>query len=193
QIIANTSLPQRKAEQLISLATRIAPKDKPGATSLLEEAATILGQQVDTAQHAQSLMQLARAFAPIAPERSFELSDAMVAKFNTVIAAASVIDAFEMRNGFDMGEARMGGGGSMYWINQFMNNLMYLASIDFERTKATAERFDRLETRLHALVYTASGVLRPRVQGGGNFNMAMGVPMGIGVPPPPPPPMIRRQ
>ena len=164
QIISRIESPQRKAEQLITLAQQIAQKDKPGAASLLDEAAAVLGHQVETSQQAQSLINLSRAFATITPERSFELTDAIATKFNTIIAAASVLDGFEMRNGFEQGEAKVGGGGSMYWLSNFTNNLTYLATIDFERAKTTAERFDRLETRLHALVAVASGVLRPRSQ-----------------------------
>lgn len=185
RLIANIQSPQRKAEQLIALSFQIAQKDKPGAASLLDEAAMILGNQIETAQQVNVLMNLSRAYAPVNPDRSFELSDAMVAKFNTIIAAASVIDAFEMRNGFENGEAKVGAGGSMYWLNNFTGNLMYLASIDFDRAKQTAERFDRPETRLNALTYVASGVLRPARQQ--QFGMG-----GMPPPPPPPPPMIRR-
>ncbi len=180
QLIASISAPNRKAEQLISLAMQIMQKDKPGARSLLEEAATLLGQQIENVQQVQSFVNLSRAFATVTPERSFELTDAMATKFNTIIAAASVLDSFEMRNGFEQGEAKISGGGSMYWMGNFTNNLMYLATIDFERAKATAERFDRPETRLNALVYVASGILRPRTQ------------QQAGMPPlPPPPPIIR--
>ncbi len=164
QIIANIQSPQRKAEQLISLAQQIAQKDKLGAASLLDEAASLFGHQVEHVQQVNAMVNLARAFATVTPERSFELSDAMVSKFNPIIAAASVIDAFEMRNGFEQGEAKVGSGGSMYWLTNFTTNLTYLATIDFDRAKMTAERFDRLETRLHALVAVASGVLRPRSQ-----------------------------
>ncbi|MBL8205877.1 MAG: hypothetical protein JNM09_16705, partial [Blastocatellia bacterium] len=181
QIIASIQSPQRKAEQMISLAQQITPKDKPGAATLLEEAATFLGAQVENVQQVNSLNNLARAFAPVTPERSFELADTMVLKFNTIIAAASVVDSFELRNGFEQGEARVGSGGSMYWLNNFTNNLMYLATFDFDRAKTTAERFDRLEIRLNALVAVASGTLRPRQRFAG----------GVPPLPPPPPPVIR--
>jgi hypothetical protein len=164
QIIARIESPQRKAEQLISLSYQIAQKDKAGAATLLDEAALLLGNQVETVQQVQSLINLSRAFGLVTPERSFDLTDGIVSKFNTVIAAASVVDAFEGRNAFEQGEAKVGAGGSMYWLSNFTNNLMYLATLDFERAKTTAERFDRPETRLNALVYVASGVLRPRPQ-----------------------------
>ena len=183
QIIATIQAPQRKAEQLISLAQQIVLKDKPGAAILLDEAALLLGNQVETVQQVFALMNLSRAFATVTPERSFELTDAMVAKFNTIIAAVSVIDAFEGRNSFEQGEAKLSGGGSMYWLSNFTSNLTYLATIDFERAKITAGRFDRIETRLNALVFVASGILRPQMQ----------PQFGTGVPPPPlPPPMMRR-
>ncbi len=184
QIIARIESPQRKAEQLISLSHQIVQKDKAGAAGLLDEAALLLGNQIDTVQQVQALINLSRAFGAVTPERSFDLTDAMVAKFNTIIAAASVVDAFEGRNAFEQGEAKVGAGGSMYWLSNFTNNLMYLATLDFERAKTTAERFDRIETRLNALVYVASGILRPRPQ----------PQFGMGVPPLPlpPPPMIRR-
>jgi hypothetical protein len=180
QMIANIPSPQRRADQLISLALQISQKDKPGAASLLEDAAQLLGHQVENVQQVGALINLSRAYATVAPERSFELTDAMATKFNTIIAAASVVDSFEMRNGFEQGEAKFMGG-SMYWLTNFTNNLMYLATIDFDRAKATAERFDRPETRLNALVYVASGILRPRPQPRS----------GIGVPMPPPPMVIR--
>ena len=181
QLIASIPSPLRKADQLIMLAQQIAQKDKPAAASLLDEAALMLGNQVDTVQQVNTFINLSRAFAGVTPERSFEVTEAMVPKFNTIIAAASVLDGFEMRGGFEHGEAKISSGGSLYWLNQFTNNLMYLATIDFDRAKQTAERFDRLETRLNALVNIASGVLRPRQQQ--RFI--------AGMPPPPPMPVIR--
>ena len=180
QVIARISSPQRKAEQLMAMAYQIGQKDKPGAAGLLDEAALLLGNQIETVQQVQVLINLSRAFGSVTPERSFEFTDVMVTKFNTIIAAASVIDAFEGRNGFDQGEAKVGTGGSMYWMSNFTNNLSYLATLDFERAKTSAERFDRPETRLNALISVASGILRPRTQP--QFGNA----------PPPPPPMIRR-
>jgi hypothetical protein len=182
QVIARIPSPQRKAEQMISLAQQIMPKDKLAAASLLDEAALLLGNQVENVQQVNTLTNLARAFATVRPERSFELTDTMATKFNAIIAAASVLDGFEQRGGFENGEARMSGGGSLYWLNQFTNNLMYLATIDFERAKQTAERFDRLETRLNALVNVASGVLRPRPQQ--RFTPGLGSSLS-------PPPFIR--
>jgi hypothetical protein len=164
QIIARIESPQRRADQMISLSYQIAQKDKAAAAALLDEAALLLGTQVETVQQVQTLINLSRAFGAVTPERSFDLADGMVSKFNTVIAAASIIDVFEGRNAFEQGEAKVGAGGGMFWLNNFTNNLMYLASLDFERAKTTAERFDRPETRLNALVYVASGILRPRPQ-----------------------------
>jgi hypothetical protein len=183
QLIARIPALQRKVEQMIMLATRMATKgDKTSSGTLLEEAYSILGNQIENVQQVQTLVNLSRAFATVNAERSFELIDAMVPKFNTIIAAASVIDSFEMRNGFENGEARLSGGGYLYWLNNFNNNLMYLATIDFDRAKATAEKYDRLETRLNGLLFVTSGILRTR----GQQRFDNLVPP---LPPPPPSPM----
>lgn len=185
QLIASLPSPTRKAEHLIQLASRLAAKgDKTEAGNLLEEASALTGTQVENAQQVVALVNLARAFATVSPERSFALTDAMVAKFNPVIAAASVLDGFEMRNGFEQGEARLSSGGSMYWLNNFNSLLPQLANIDIERAQASAERFERAELRLQALLHVAGGVLRSRTSQRMNY--------GAPPPPPPPPPAVRR-
>lgn len=183
QLVASIPSPKRKAEQLIQLAARLTAKgDKTGAGELLEEASALTGLQPENAQQVSSFVNLARAFIPVSPERSFAITEAMVAKFNPIIAAASILDSFEMRNGFEQGEARLSGGGSMYWLSNFNGLLQQLAIAELERAQAAAERFERTEIRLQALLAVAGGVLRSKASQQGNYA----------APPAPPPPLVRR-
>ncbi|MBS1808092.1 MAG: hypothetical protein JST84_07875 [Acidobacteria bacterium] len=185
QMMANLPSLTNKVDLLVQLATQLAAKgDKVAASNLLEEAAAIIGTQVENHQQVYSLVNLARSFATVSPDRSFELADAMVARFNPVLTATSVLDSFEMRKGFEQGEARLGGSGSMYWLGTFNEGLRYLAPFDVDRAKATAERFERPEIRLQALLFVAGGILHSKAQVLSNYNVP---------PPPPPPPPVQRR
>ena len=181
---------ERKVILLQQMADMIAllKKDKQTALQLLDEARTLTGNRVETSNQFNLQMGLIRSYAQLAPTRASEMFEPLVTQLNALAAAAEVLDGFEQRNGFQNGEMRLQGGGSMttQLLQQFAETLAVVASSEFDRTQTIIDRLERSEMRLSARLTIAQKMLRSEQNGRASrarSDLA---------PPPPPPPMTRR-
>jgi hypothetical protein len=92
--------------------------------------------------------------------------DPLIDQANDMLAAAALLEKFGQGGGlFRKGEmivspslSELGGAHARY-----VKALAELARVDFDRTRATADRFNRDETRLMARVVVARSVLSDRL------------------------------
>ena len=104
-------------------------------------------------------MNLAKIYAELDLSRSFEIIEPMVNRINELIAASAVLSGFQGENSFQAGEMRFQGGGFSYsLLLQYAEALSPLAGFDFEKAKATADRFDRSEARILIKLRLLQGV-----------------------------------
>jgi hypothetical protein len=131
---------------------------------LLEEARSLFGAQAANSVELQTLLEIARTYAKVEPVRSFEIIESVVDQFNTLIAAAAILDGFEYWRYFREGELMAQAGGVMLsLVFQCAKDATELARTDFDRAKAVADRFQRAEVRLIARLYVAQGVLSAKL------------------------------
>jgi len=107
-------------------------------------------------------LRVARAFAPVDPGRSFEVLEPAISQMNELLAAAAVLNGFEM-NMFRDGEMTiMPSNGLTSTINRFGQELATLAANDFERAEVLAGRFQIAEARIITRLAIVQGLLNPR-------------------------------
>ncbi|HEX6624445.1 MAG TPA: hypothetical protein VF064_12085 [Pyrinomonadaceae bacterium] len=157
---------EKRAGALAKLALWAASKgDRKTARLLLAEAREIVGERPRNLQQLEAHLQLARAYALVEPPRAFEIVEMAVDRANDMIAAADVLDGFlggpEI---FRDGELLMPAGvASLETIfEQYGRQLAELARADFDRAKAAASRFSRVEVRAMARLLVAQGLLSDR-------------------------------
>ena len=153
--------PEGRAALLVQAAAAIMGKgDNKVVIELLEEARSLFGAQPANSVELQTLLEIARTYAKVEPVRSFEIIEPIVDQFNTLIAAAAILDGFEYWRYFREGELMAQAGGVMLsLVFQCVKDATELARTDFDRAKAVADRFQRAEVRLIARLYVAQGVL----------------------------------
>ena len=111
------------------------------AGQLLEEARQITNRRATNYGHFEQQLRVAHAYASIDPARSFEVLDPAISQLNELIAAATVLNGFEV-NMFREGEMSLQSpGGLSGMLNRFGEELGFLAFRDLERAETLAGRF----------------------------------------------------
>ncbi|MFL6230521.1 MAG: hypothetical protein ACJ741_17250 [Pyrinomonadaceae bacterium] len=165
--LARLARTEEQSGLLLYLARAVADRgDTEGARRLLDELWNQIGGRAKNQSQFASQLEAAKVYARADPGRAFEIVEASVERVNELVAAASVIDGFG-QEAFEQDELKMQNGYA--WsslVAQCSEALAALARTDFERAAATAERLQRLETRLPARLAVARGVLSPNAAPG---------------------------
>ena len=160
QLLSRLPTNEERVGMLIQWATMTNAKgNRKGALQFLDEARGMLGYRAKNFNQLQAQLQLAGAYAPLAPARSFEIIEPGIDQLNELIAAAAVLEGFGQENFKDDELAVRGGTMMSNMVQQYAAALAPLARMDFERTAATADRLQRVEARLMAHLSIVQGIL----------------------------------
>lgn len=174
QKLAHVKSKEERALMLSHLAFDVALKgEKKIALQLLSEARSLAATKPKNETQLMTLMQIARAYAVAEPARSFEMIETLVDQANELINAAATLDGFVGSGGaFKKGELVLpiGYASTTTRYQQYGKQLAALALVNFDRTKAAADRFQRREVRIIANLFIAQGVLSERLGSGTSLH-----------------------
>jgi hypothetical protein len=185
QIVAGIRSKERRARALTLLAIAIAAKgDKKSALQFLDEARSLIDRQPDNDKELEALLEVARGYALVEPGRTFEMLDPLIDQANEMLAAAALLEKFGAGRGlFRKGEMLLLPGfanlGGVY--AHFIKALTELARLNFDRTRATADKFGRDEVRLMARLIVSQSVLSDRLEKSNELEGANDLMMGSAV------------
>ena len=162
QMIARAPSEDDKLDLMLQFA-RDAQKANPKlALQLLEEAKQMTSRRATNYDQFEQQFKVARAFIAVDPARSFEILDPAISQLNELLAAAAVLNGFEL-NMFRDGEMSMqAGSGLTSMVNRFGQELAQLASSDFERSETLAGHFQFAEPRIMTRLAIVQGLLGVR-------------------------------
>ena len=167
EVVSRIRSKERRASALAGLAVALALKgDKKGAAQLLEEARGLVDRRPDNEREVEALLEVARGYALVEPAKTFEIIDPLIDHANDMLSAAALLEKFGAGAGlFKKGELVLapGLGEVSGQYARYVKALAELARLDFERTKATADRFNRDEARLMARLVVARSLLSDRL------------------------------
>ncbi|MEW6207969.1 MAG: hypothetical protein AB1631_06360 [Acidobacteriota bacterium] len=151
QLMADLSAEQRPVV-LAQLAATIAQKgDKKIAAQLLNEAREMIGGQASNFLELITLLEIARVYNSVEWAKGFEIVDPIVDQLNVLLGAAAVLDGFELNRHFKDGEMLPYSSSMLMGMARMCaKNNGLLARSDFDRAKATADRFQRSDMRILA-------------------------------------------
>jgi hypothetical protein len=137
-------------------------KDNPKlALRFAEDARSLVTKRAASYQDLENNLRVAEVFAALDPKRSFEVLEPGIAHLNELLAAAQVLNGFEVEV-FRDGELPLQGGSQLARVvSRYGQELASLAKLDFEHAQITAEKFQFAEPRLMAklsIVQSAFGV-----------------------------------
>ena len=159
QTIARLPSENDKLNMLIQLANDTRKANPKLSTQLLDDARQIVNRRASTYEHFDQQLKVARAFATVDSARTFEILDGAISQLNELLAAAQVLNGFEVnmwRDG-EMSIQPSNGLGSM--IQRFSGELGMLADKDLERAETLAGRFQFAEPRIVARLAIVQGLL----------------------------------
>lgn len=160
QTIARLQSDEQKIDMMIQLAHDMEKNNAKLAGQLLEDARQITNRRATNYGHFEQQLKVARAFASIDPGRSFEVLDPAISQLNELLAAATVLNGFEV-NMFRDGEMSFQSpGGLSGMLNRFGEELGYLAYRDLERAETLAGRFQFSEPRIMARLAIVKGLFQ---------------------------------
>jgi hypothetical protein len=142
-----------RAGILCQLAAGAASKgDKPAALQLLGEAQALIGDQAEDYEQLQSQLQIASGYDQLDASKSAAIVERVIDQVNELSRAALVLNGFDLQY-FRGGEFIINGGNQLNMVAQESAQRLGMSSrADFDHAKATAERFQRQEMRVMALL-----------------------------------------
>jgi hypothetical protein len=162
QMIARAQSDDEKLNLLLQIASDTQKVNPKLANQLLEEAKQMTSRRATSYDQFDQQLRVARAFAAVDPARSFEVLDPGISQLNELLAAAAVLNGFEV-NMFRDGEMSMQtGSGLTNMLNRFGQELAQLARTDFERSETLAGRFQFPEPRIMTRLAIVQGLLGVR-------------------------------
>ena len=162
QAMARFQTENEKIDFLIQVANGVQKTNQKLALQLLEDARGMTNRRATSYQHFDQQLRVARAFAAFDTARSFEVLDPGISQLNELLAAAAVLNGFEI-NMFRDGEMAMqGGNGLTNMVNRFSQELAELARKDFERSETLSARFQLPEARIMTQLAIVQQMLRAR-------------------------------
>lgn len=168
QTIARLTSDGEKLNMILQLARETQKANPKLSNQLLDEARQMTNHRATSYEQFDWQLKVARAFATVDPARSFEVLDPGISQLNELLAAAAVLNGFEI-NMFREGELSIqGGGGLTSMVQRFGQELGALADKDLERAETLAGRFQYAEARIMARLAIVQGLLglsRPTTPG----------------------------
>src|SRR5713226_4983874 len=152
---------EERARILCELAAGAATKgDKPAALQLLGEAQALLGDRAVNYEQLQAQLQIARGYDQLDASKSAAIVERVIDQVNELSGAALVLNGFDLQQYFRGGEFVISGGNQLNMIAQeSARELGSISHNDFDHARAVAERFQRQEMRVMALLQILQAAL----------------------------------
>ena len=155
-----------RARALAELALLLHEKgEKEEASSMLDEAATMIKTDLTDEKQTNALLTLLCAFAVVDPPKAFALAERTIDRANRQISLLLLLDKVVKSGALKKNELLLEQPQLMpieFLVFKYGKGMAALARADFNRTRGLAERFDRNELRLMAQLLVLKGLLEPQ-------------------------------
>jgi len=145
---------EQRARAMAELAIMLKEKgDDHAATSLLDEAATLIKTNMKDESQATALLALLGAYALVDPPKAFAMAERTIDQANDQLAALLLLDRVFKSGVLRKGEILLEQSAVLpidFMVFKYRKSMLALAKADFGRTRALADRFDRNELRVMA-------------------------------------------
>jgi hypothetical protein len=151
---------EEQVVMLAQLAASSVESDKPVALQLLGEAESLIPGRTFNYGQLQALVRVAATYGSFDVGKSTGIIEKVIDQVNELVAAALVLNGFDVQGYFRNGEFIIASGNPLNNIAQECGGVLASnASNDFERARSACARFQRPEMRLIALSRIAQGLL----------------------------------
>ncbi len=150
-------------------------KDNPKlALKFLDDARNLVSKRATGYRDFEDQIKVADAYATVDPKRSFDVLEPGIAQLNELLAAAAVLNGFEV-DVFRDGELPIQGGSELgNMVARFGWELASLSKLDFDQARTTADKFQLPEPRLLVKLSMVQNVLGVQQNQSANFRRNQG-------------------
>ena len=159
QTIARLQSDNEKLNMLLQLARDTQKTNPKLSNQLLEEARQMVNRRAANYDQFDQQLRVARAFAAVDTARTFEVIDPAISQLNELLAAAAVLNGFEVNMWRDGEMSLQPSNGLSSMVQRFGGELGMLADKDLERAETLAGRFQFPEPRIMARLAIVQGLL----------------------------------
>jgi hypothetical protein len=149
-------------DQVVSLVDLASSSgDKATALQLLGEAQSLIAYRALNYGQLQALLRIATAYQSLDVGKNASIVERIIDQVNELVAAALVLNGFDVQGYFRNGEFIIAGGNPLNMMAQECGRALATTSnSDFDNARMTAERFHLPEMRLIALLQIAQVALQ---------------------------------
>jgi hypothetical protein len=136
--------------------------DHAEAVKLLDEARTMIKVDFESETQSNALLALVAAYAVVDPSKAFAIIERTIDRANDQIGKALLLDKIARTGVVKNGELLMQNSTIIspeYMLFRYGKAVTVLANADFNRTRAAADRFERMELRLMMRLLLAQSLL----------------------------------
>ena len=133
------------------------------ALKLLNDAQYLVKTDFDSETQTNALLSLIAAYSIVEPSKAFAIVERTVDHANDDVSKALLLDRIVRSGAVSKGEIKIQQFGLLpldFMVFRYGKGVAALARVDFERTRAAADRFERTELRLLARLLLAQSILR---------------------------------
>lgn len=157
-----------RVKYLVDLAAATQKDNQKLALRFMDDAYALVSKRATRYRDFEDQLKVADAYARLDPKRSFQIIDAGIAELNELLAAATVLNGFEVEI-FEEGELSLQSDSDLVgMVASFGRELAALAKVDFESARTTAEKFQLPEPRMNARLSIVQSILGTGPAGGPN-------------------------
>lgn len=154
---------EERARAMTEIAVVLEKKgDHDEAVRLLDEARTLIKVDFESETQSNALLALVAAYAIVDPPKAFAIIERTIDRANDQIAKALLLDKIVRTGVVKNGELVMQNSvviSPEYVLFKYGKAVVVLANADFNRTRAAADRFERMELRLMMRLLLARSLL----------------------------------
>ena len=154
---------EERARAMAEIAVVLEKKgDHDEAVRLLDEARTLIKVDFESETQSNALLALVAAYALVEPPKAFAIIERTIDRANDQIGKALLLDKIARTGMVKKGELLMQNSGTSspeYMLFRYGKAVVALANADFNRTRAAADRFERMELRLMMRLLLAQSLL----------------------------------
>jgi len=155
---------EERARVLSELAISLEKKGKHDeALSQLNEAQTLIKSGFENNNQTNAVLAVVSAYALVEPARAFGIIERTIDRANDEMTKLLLLDKFINTGIVKKGEISMQNSAMIpidFAVFKYGKSVAALANVDFDRTRAAADRFERTELRLMARLLLAQALLR---------------------------------
>ena len=148
-----------RLQLLLYVASSIGASDRKAALGLVNQAAEIINSMKPGRIQLEAQLALATVYCSLNSDRGFTIMESLLPRLNELVAAATTLDRVE-NNYFSDGEWNMSSNGAVgALLTRLAHNAGTFARMDFDRSVALSNQFERYEIRLMAQLKIAQSVI----------------------------------